>query len=345
MNQIDFSFDIDRNSLNELIKYFDKDIELGDIVRIKNNGLKINVRPILIKEETDLLKEDNPVYTLSTRKPLFFNPKDLALTGTAGRTNGAVINAGEEFENIINTVDITYSEDLDTVKKKVEETTSYLAQYKDSIEMGVSSHTVEETVKTVVDEKLQDITTKVNDTETYLGIYKDKIESSVSSNDFTTTVQRIDGEVAAVKTTADSAKSYIEQNATKIETSVSSTVFNEEVTRLNTRIDNVSTESIFRVEIIATNGNLFTNGNVSTTLIARMYQGSLDITDSLPQDRFRWYRQSANPAADETWNNAHLNMKQVNITSDDVAVRAVFKCDVTTTSETQPAPGTGDPSV
>lgn len=50
------------------------------------------------------------------------------------------------------------------------------------------------------------------------------------------------------------------------------------------RTDYDASKVNYRVEITSTNGNLFKNDVIETTLIARVYFGSEDITDSLPQN-------------------------------------------------------------
>ena len=96
------------------------------------------------------------------------------------------------------------------------------------------------------------------------------------------------------------------------------------------RTDYDASKVNYRVEITSTNGNLFKNDVIETTLIARVYFGSEDITDSLPQNSFRWKRVSDDSTADIAWNRLHQNLGSniLNIDSDDVDSRAVFNCEV-----------------
>ena len=91
-----------------------------------------------------------------------------------------------------------------------------------------------------------------------------------------------------------------------------------------------STVGNYRVEIISTKGNLFKNDFIETTLIAKVYCDSEDITDSLPQNSFRWKRVSDDLDGDNAWNLLHQNFGSnvLNIGSDDVKNKAVFNCEV-----------------
>ena len=48
------------------------------------------------------------------------------------------------------------------------------------------------------------------------------------------------------------------------------------------------------VNIMSSNGNIFQNGSVSTTLTAYVIKGDTDITDSVPDSRFSWEKESNN---------------------------------------------------
>lgn len=89
-------------------------------------------------------------------------------------------------------------------------------------------------------------------------------------------------------------------------------------------------ESIsYKVEIISTNGGVFKNGEINTKLIARVYKGAEDVTDTIDANRFRWTRISNDTAGDSGWNTSHFSgTKEVTITSEDVRVRATFNCEI-----------------
>ena len=99
---------------------------------------------------------------------------------------------------------------------------------------------------------------------------------------------------------------------------------------LDDTIKDVSSKVNYRVEITSTNGNFFKNDIIETTLIAKVYYGSEDITDSLPQNSFRWKRVSSDSVSDNAWNLLHQDFGSniLAISSIDVENRAVFNCEV-----------------
>lgn len=138
-------------------------------------------------------------------------------------------------------------------------------------------------------------------------------------------------------------ESEIKQLADEINLRVTSETFTEVVETITTRVDGtenkivdverdleeVSNNLTFRAEIISTNGNVFRNGNIDTTLFCRVYRGSQDITDTIDASKFIWYRVSDDPVGDEAWNTAHRDAgKSVRVTAEDVRVRATFNCDI-----------------
>ena len=83
----------------------------------------------------------------------------------------------------------------------------------------------------------------------------------------------------------------------------------------------------YKVDIISTNGVVFKSGDIVTTLLARVYRGGEDITDSLNAALFKWTRVSEDAASDEAWNISHFGgIKQINVTTEDVLRRATFFC-------------------
>lgn len=86
-------------------------------------------------------------------------------------------------------------------------------------------------------------------------------------------------------------------------------------------------ESVYKVEILSSLGNVFKNGVIQTTLRAVVYEGDDDVTASIDANRFRWVRASNDPAGDITWNAAHFGgAKEIEITRDDVTYLATFQC-------------------
>jgi hypothetical protein len=110
--------------------------------------------------------------------------------------------------------------------------------------------------------------------------------------------------------------------------SISDMVGVEFITR--PEVEDLIDESLgYRAEIISTNGNLFTNTKINTTLQVKVYKGNVEITNTLPDECFVWKRVSLNPQEDEYWNSQHLNKgSQITITHEDVFERATFFCEI-----------------
>lgn len=93
----------------------------------------------------------------------------------------------------------------------------------------------------------------------------------------------------------------------------------------------VSGQKMYRVDIIASQGNLLRGGIDSTTLIARLSSWDKDITESVDKNAFVWTRNSGDADVDLEWNNAHAyGEKYVKIMKEDVANQATFFCSVNT---------------
>lgn len=96
---------------------------------------------------------------------------------------------------------------------------------------------------------------------------------------------------------------------------------------LDITLTEIETNVTYKVDIISTNGNVFKNANYTTTLIARVYHGTEDVTDTIDSNRFRWTRISDDKSGDTIWNTSHFGgTKQIEITQTDVMNRATFQC-------------------
>jgi hypothetical protein len=140
-------------------------------------------------------------------------------------------------------------------------------------------------------------------------ILNNAISSKVESKTFTDAIEAVDSQMATM-----------EEN------------LSQEITDTNDRIDGIETNVAYTSEIVSTNGNLFKNGAISTTLFARVSKGSADVTDTLAASQFIWTRVSDDAAGDATWNSQHsAGAKSINITTADVYVAATFTCTVKNT--------------
>lgn len=107
----------------------------------------------------------------------------------------------------------------------------------------------------------------------------------------------------------------------------------KEVTKVSDRVTEIEEQKMYRLVITSSNGNIFKNGNIATTLSAQVYSWDENITDSLDPNQFVWTRVSEDADSDKLWNAAHYGgAKQIVITTDDVKVRATFFCDLIDTT-------------
>lgn len=83
------------------------------------------------------------------------------------------------------------------------------------------------------------------------------------------------------------------------------------------------------VDVISTQGSIFRNGTISSTLLARVYQAGVDVTDRYNAAQFIWTRTSSDPVSDAAWNTSHAGgTKQIAITQADVYLKATFNCEL-----------------
>ena len=97
---------------------------------------------------------------------------------------------------------------------------------------------------------------------------------------------------------------------------------------VNTPIVDYIDEMIgYRLEIIATS-DILSSDIQSTTLTARVWHGSENVTDSLPALWFNWERKSADAFADGIWNNDPLykGTKSIELTVQEVLYSATYDC-------------------
>lgn len=110
----------------------------------------------------------------------------------------------------------------------------------------------------------------------------------------------------------------------------------KEVTDVSDRVTEIEEQKMLRLVITSSNGNIFKNGNIATTLSAQVYSWDANITDSLDSNQFIWTRVSDDPDSDKLWNAAHYGgVKKITVTTADVKVRATFFCDLIDTTTRQ----------
>lgn len=107
----------------------------------------------------------------------------------------------------------------------------------------------------------------------------------------------------------------------------------ESVTEVSDRVTEIEEQKMYRLVISSSNGNIFKNGSIATTLSATVYSWDEDITHTLDPNQFVWTRVSEDAEADALWNTAHYGgTKEIRITTEDVKVRATFFCDLIDTT-------------
>lgn len=107
----------------------------------------------------------------------------------------------------------------------------------------------------------------------------------------------------------------------------------ESVEKVGDRITEIENQKMYRLVISSSNGNIFKNGIINTTLYATVFSWDENVTDSLDPNQFIWTRVSDDTEGDAVWNADHAGgTKSVEIDSDDVKVRATFFCDLIDTT-------------
>ena len=104
----------------------------------------------------------------------------------------------------------------------------------------------------------------------------------------------------------------------------SNTGINQRVERVYSDMDELVG---FRIEIISSS-DILSEDIQQTTLTARVWHGSQNVTESLPASRFQWKRKSADSTADALWNVSHTGMKSILLTTRDVLYSATYDCEL-----------------
>jgi hypothetical protein len=132
----------------------------------------------------------------------------------------------------------------------------------------------------------------------------------------------------------ESAEATILLHDSEILLRITKDIYEVDMQEVNERLNNAETKIGYDCEVHSTNGYVFRNGEISTTVFAVVYRGTENVTDSLLPSQFIWKRISNDPEGDEVWNNEHVNVgKTFSVTKDDVYARATFTCDIVLTEE------------
>lgn len=174
----------------------------------------------------------------------------------------------------------------------------------------------EKATKYTDDTKVNEVEINLNETISELETVKTTVKINTETiRDTRVIVDGLSGEVDIVVEELEIQQTEINQRPTYDETE-----------------DMIQETAPMTVQVLSSNGSIFKNGQISTTLSVKVWKQNRDITAAFLDSQFRWERVSSDPEGDEVWNNlpAHKNTKSVVITNADVSVRATFNVFVST---------------
>jgi hypothetical protein len=91
----------------------------------------------------------------------------------------------------------------------------------------------------------------------------------------------------------------------------------------------ISADNGYTLEIESSNGNIFKNGEIQTTLTAKVFQSGEEVTDQFDVNQFKWTKVLRDGTLDKVWNATHYGgTKTITISSQDIYVRSTFFCDL-----------------
>lgn len=94
-------------------------------------------------------------------------------------------------------------------------------------------------------------------------------------------------------------------------------------------IAEIEDDSLFKVELTSTNGIMFKNNIIDTTIYARVFKGVNDITNDIPVTAFIWKKHDKDGVLDTAWGNRNINIGHtIQVNEDDVYHKATFSCDI-----------------
>lgn len=147
--------------------------------------------------------------------------------------------------------------------------------------------------------------------------------------------------VGGQKTTKDVTYSWTSIPAGKTSTSSALTVSRSEVTNVRTFICTISyggkeyvdritisdkTDPVYCV-IESSKGDKFTNGNVTTTLTCRVFDGTGEVDTAGTKYIYTWEKYDSEGTLDSSWDKKG---KSVDVGASDVSAKAIFSCTITT---------------
>ena len=314
--------------LGSLSDYVDNEFKNG-LVSLNDSKIIRERMDIITKELSDITAQ----YEVMKTSPALSSSDKQKLT-----TLKVVVDLSHtELDNLINValVDYIFTEaEIISVKNKINEYQTNLNLYS-AFAQECNAKIAGNLAQGAVDSQTQeDIFNKLTDNGTIQGIYMKDGELYVNGqyinarnltviDDTGKTTFKIDdkGKVKFVVTDFT-----LESGGTTNVPTVDDVYNKDEV---DNKLDEVNSRNMYKVEIVSSNGAIFKNGDIKTTLSAVLYNWDLDVTDTFPSSSFKWKRISNDTQGDSIWNEDHLfGSKTVEITSEDVQSRATFQVDV-----------------
>lgn len=85
----------------------------------------------------------------------------------------------------------------------------------------------------------------------------------------------------------------------------------------------------YQVMITSDKGTVMINGSGEVVLTATLLKNGVDVSDTVGEGSWSWYRQSADPEDDAVWDKLHESIgRKCTVTRDDVVRRTLFGCSV-----------------
>lgn len=108
---------------------------------------------------------------------------------------------------------------------------------------------------------------------------------------------------------------------------VTAFVNNKEVAKTEATLINL-VEPI-KLQVRASNGNVFKNNNIASTLTATLWRGNKEIDKDGTEFSYVWKKINSDETPDEHWNRDHsYSQKSIRITQADLFRRATFSCEI-----------------
>lgn len=91
------------------------------------------------------------------------------------------------------------------------------------------------------------------------------------------------------------------------------------------KIESVEKKPNYKLEIYTPDGTVLQSKGITTTVYAKVFNWDEDITDTIPETSFNWYRRSKDQVDDEYWNGLYgKGKKSITISTSDILASATF---------------------